>query len=223
MKISVTSNINEVLGFNANLSRQFPFAVARSLTDVVKLAADKMPSEMENIFDKGATDFTKRGVYIVPARKDRLQAEIGLKEQQAKYLAFQVEGGSRQPTKQALRLPSVVQLNDYGNVPAGLIRQLIARARQGKRATKRQAQRFGVSQQLDLFYGEPGDGRPAGIYKRVALSATKHQLVPIIVFPKQAARYERKFDFYGIVQRTVVASFDDRLASNWRDAMATAR
>lgn len=223
MKLSVTSNINEVLGFTAKLSDQFPFAVARSLTDVARLVANQMPGEMERVFDKGATDFTKRSVYVVPARKDRLTAEVGIKDRQAQYLFYQVEGGTRQPSKQALRLPSVVQLNDFGNVPAGLIRQLINRAKQGKRATKVQARRFGVSQELDLFYGEPGDGRPAGIYKRVVISATKHQLVPIIVFPKQAARYQRTLDFYGIAQRTVAANIDARLASNWRDALASAR
>lgn len=223
MKTSVKSNISEVLGWTAQLHPQFQFAVAKTLTDTAREIQRVMPGEMVSVFDKGATEFTKRGVYIVPARKDKLQAEVGIKDKQAEYLYFQVEGGSRSPSKQALRLPAVVQLNDYGNVPAGLIRQLITRAKQSKRATKRQAERFGVSQQVDLFYGEPGDGRPAGIYKRVVVSATKHQLVPIIVFPKREARYERRLDFYGISQRVTVRTFDARLDGNWRQALATAR
>lgn len=222
MKISVSSNIADVLGFTAKLHPQFRFACAKSMTDVVKLVQREMPGEMERVLDR-PTAFTKGGTYIVPARKDRLQAEVGIKDQQAQYLAYQVDGGTRSPRNRALRLPSVVQLNQFGNVPAGLIRQLVTRARQGKRATKVQARRFGVSQELDLFYGEPGDGRPAGIYKRVVLSATKHQLVPIIVFPKQPARYERTFDFYGLAQRKVIAEFDAALERNWRDALASAR
>lgn len=223
MKISVSSNIAEVLGFTARLHPQFKFALAKTLTDVVKAAQRVMPAEMQSAFDKGASEFTQRSVHITPARKETLQATVGIKDKQAAYLHYQVEGGTRNPKNKALRLPSVVQLNQYGNVPAGLIRQLVARAKQNKRATKRQAERFGVSQQLDLFYGEPGDGRPAGIYKRVVLSATKHQLVPIIVFPKQPARYEKRFDFYGLARRTVDREFAPALERNWRAALASAK
>jgi len=117
-----------------------------------------------------------------------------------------------------------VQLNQYGNIPAGLIRQLVARAKAGKRATKTQARRFGVSQQLDLFYGEPGDGRPAGIYKRIVISSTRHQLVPIVVFPKQSARYTTKpFDFYAFSQRITLREFGPALDRAWRLALATAK
>lgn len=222
MRIDVSSNMRAVLEWTAELGRQLPFAVAKSLTETARDVQLSTPKLLQQELDK-PSPFTESGTYLKPARKDNLESEVGFKPRQAGYLWWQVEGGSREPDNKALRLPSVVQLNQYGNVPAGLIRQLIARARAGRRATKRQAERFGVSQQLDLFYGEPGDGRPAGIYKRVAISATKHQLVPIIVFPQQPARYERRLDFYGNSTRVAVRVFEAHLERNWQLALATAR
>lgn len=220
--LSVKSNIDEVLRFTDRFHRQFPFAVASALTASVKAAQQAMPAELEHDLDD-PTPFTKGGFYITPARKDTLVAAVGVKDRQAEYLRYQVEGGARAPKRKALRLPTAVELNQYGNVPAGLIRQLVARAKAGKRATKTQARRFGVSQQVDLFYGEPGDGRPAGIYKRVPISSTVHRLVPLIVFPKRSARYEKRFDFHETARRVVLKTFEPALRSAWARALATAR
>lgn len=222
MVISVKSNIREVLGFTDRLSKQYEFAVANALTQTAKHVRDAMPPALEQALDD-PTPFTKNGFFITPARKDRLVAVVGAKDKQASYLRYQVDGGTRPPSKTALRLPSQVKLDQYGNVPAGLIRQLVARAQANKRATKTQAARFGVSQELDLFYGEPGDGRPAGIYKRVVLGTQRHQLVPIIVFPKRSAQYERRFDFRGVAGRVVARTFKPELIKAWARAKATAR
>ena len=142
--LSVKSNIEQVLSFTERLHRQFPFAVAAALTDSVKAAQGAMPAELEQDLDE-PTPFTKGGFYVTPARKDNLVAEVGAKRVQAEYLRYQAEGGVRQPKRKALRLPTAVELNAYGNLPAGTIKQLIARAKAGKRATKGQARRFGVS------------------------------------------------------------------------------
>lgn len=219
---NVTSNIRQVLSFTDRLSSQYAFAVASALTDTVKVVQRAMPDAAAQDLQE-PTRFTRAGFYIVPARKDRLVASVGIKDKQAQYLRYQVDGGRRAPLRKALRLPSEVQLDASGNMPAGLVRQLVARAKANKRATKTQAQRFGVSQALDLFYGEPGEGRPAGIYKRVVLSATRHQLIPIVVFPKQSAQYKPRFKFRERAQSLVAATFEPALRKAWARAMATAR
>lgn len=220
--MQITSNLNDVISESRKLHPQFRFAAAVALTESVMAARDSMPGQVQSIFDR-PTAFTSTGFYMQGARKETLTASVGVKDRQAQYLAYQVEGGERAPARKALRLPSVVNLNEFGNVPAGLIRQLVTRAQAGKRATKRQSQRFGVSQKIELFYGEPGDGRPAGIYKRVAVNATQHQLVPIIVFPRQPAKYARRFDFHGIAARVVERTFGPALDRSWQRALDTAR
>lgn len=222
MRISVRSNIDQVLGFTAKLHPQYRFAVAKALTDTAKAVGGGLPGEMTRVLDRPSA-FTKSGVFVKPARKDALQATVGFKAKQAAYLSWQVDGGVREPSRSALRLPSNVALNEFGNLPSGLIRQLIARARAGRRATKRQASRFGVSKDLDLFYGEPGDGRPAGIYKRVATSSTRHQLVPVVVFPKQGARYSARFDFFGFCESRASGMLERNLRAGWARALGTAR
>jgi hypothetical protein len=222
MRIDVTTNVEQVIGESSRLHPQFQFATARALTDTVRLVQAAMPAHLDSTLDR-PTQFTKAGFYIQPARKENLTAAVGIKDRQAQYLAYQVEGGTRAPARQALRLPSVVDLNESGNLPAGLIRQLVARARAGRGTTKRQAQRFGISSATTLFYGEPGDGRPAGLYKRVPLGPGREQLVPIVVMPKQPAQYEPRFDFYAEAQRITEREFEAALARAWHQALATAR
>lgn len=219
---SVKTNVNEVLGFVDRLGSQYEFAVASALTNVVRDISKAMPAEVEKALDN-PTPYTKAGFFFQRAEKTRLVAVVGVKDRQAQYLAYQVDGGTRQPTRQALRLPGRVQLNSFGNLPAGAIRQLVARAKAGKRVSPGQAKRFGVSKGLDLFYGEPGDGRPAGIYQRIVRGPDDHQLVPIVVFPKQAAKYEQRFDFRGIARRRVEQTFEPALRQAWARAKATAR
>jgi hypothetical protein len=218
----LTDNLADVMERTKLLHPQAKFAASLALNAAVRAARDAMPGEVSSVFDR-PTAFTQQGFFTTPSNKSSLVATVGVKDRQASYMQYQVEGGERKPTRKALRLPSAVQLNEFGNLPTGLIRQLVQRAKANKRATKGQAKRFGVSQGLDLFYGEPGDGRPAGIYKRVVLSKGRHQLIPLVVFPQRTARYERRFDFYGVAQREVRRAFTDALPRAWERAIKTAR
>lgn len=219
--INVTDNVREVLSFTDRMSSQFHFAVAKALTDVAREAARSMPAQAQQELDD-PTPFTLQGFFSTPAKKEALQSVVGIKDVQAQYLWYQVEGGQRRPKRKALRLPTAIDLDAYGNVPKGVIGQLVARAKAGKRATKRQAERFGVSRAVDLFYGDPGDDRPAGLYKRVQ-AGKEQRLVPLIVFPQQSASYDKAFDFYGAAKRTVRARFEPLLRRAWADAKRTAR
>lgn len=218
---NVTSNIDQALSWTQRLSPQMDYAVARSLTGTVREIAQAMPGVMESVFDK-PTEWSKKGVYTLSASKSSKTAVVGIKDRQASYLQWQVEGGTRAPRNKALRLPSVVDLNAHGNLPAGLIKRLIERAKAGKRATKAQGKRYGVSSKVDLFYGDPGDGRPVGIYKRVQ-AGKRSVLVPIVVMPQRGARYERRFDFYGQADRIARRVYPAQLAAAWAEAMRTAR
>ncbi len=220
--ISTSSNVDAVISDARRVHPQFQFACAKALTDVVVSIRDAMPAQAEGVFDR-PTQFTKQGFFMQRATKAKLEAVVGVKDRQAQYLNYQVEGGARAPARKALRLPGDVELNESGNLPAGLIRKLIQRAKAGKRATKGQASKFGVSSKVDLFYGEPGDGRPAGIYKRLPAGVGKTRLVPVVAMPQQSAKYDRKFDFYAIAQRMAVAQFEPALDRAFEQAIATAK
>ena len=224
IEISVKSNVDQVLKGIRRLQRdQIPFATAKALTATAKKVQATLPALLEQYLDK-PTPFTQRGTFVKAARKDDLRAIVGFRPIQSRYLRYQIEGGVRQPTKRALRLPSEQPLNEYGNLPARTIATLVQRARAGRRLTNKQSKRLGVSRALDLFYGDPGDGRPAGIYKRVPLPGNGgNRLIPLIVFPEQAARYERRVPFYREAEATVRRTFSVELAKAYREAVATAR
>lgn len=188
--------LKEALGRLEYMRDQIPFATALALTTVAKEIQAGMPAELDRALDR-PTPFTKSGFYVKAARKGPgAYAEIGLKPITAGYLRKQIFGGVYRPEGTRLKLPSEVQLNQYGNIPKGLIRQLIQRAEAGKRLTKTQSKKSGISRAVDLFYGDPGNGWPEGIYKR-----TDNGLIPIIVFPRRTATYRKRFDFYGAAQR----------------------
>jgi hypothetical protein len=224
IEISVKSNVDQVLKGIRRLQRdQIPFATAKALTATAKKVQAAIPAMLEQYLDK-PTPFTQRGTFVKAARKDDLRAIVGFRPIQSRYLRYQIEGGVRQPAKRALRLPSEQPLNEYGNLPARTIATLVQRARAGRRLTNKQSKRLGVSRALDLFYGDPGDGRPAGIYKRVPLPGNGgNRLIPLIVFPEQAARYERRVPFYREAEAMVRRTFSAELAKAYREAIASAR
>lgn len=205
----------------AGLGKQVRFGAAAGLTAMARSIADGLPGQMQSQLDR-PTQFTQRGVYVVRATPDDLSAKVGIKDIQSQYLQYQIEGGVRAPARRALKLPGDVQLDAYGNIPRTLIRQLVARAQAGRRVTKRQSQRFGVSKQVDLFYGEPGDGRPAGIYKRVG-SGDHGRLVPVVIFPRRTATYRERFDFWGYCSRRAQAGVGEQIRAGVRVAVLTAK
>ena len=144
-------------------------------------------------------------------------------------------GGSRRPTKKALRLPSNIPLDAAGNLPPRTIAKLVQAAQQGKfgKGVQRRLGLDAAGKPADrrkrnapagpsLFYGQPrGLKWPVGIYRRVPGRPGK--LIPIIVFPAQQAKYKKRFDFYGLADRTIQAEWPRKIEAALQYALATAR
>jgi hypothetical protein len=221
--INVTDNIKQVLSFTDRLDRQYQFAVAKALTDVARSAAKAMPTEVQHDLED-PTPFTLRGFFSTRAEKAKPVAEVGVKDLQAKYLRYQIEGGQRRPTKKALRLPATVQLDSFGNLPKGTIRRLVAAAKSGRRVGGKRAQKLGVAESSEIFYGKPRGGaqRPPGLYVRRKQEG-RQVLVPLVVFPARSATYRQRFDFYAKAEQIVRREFEPTLRRAWALAKATAR
>lgn len=212
----------------ANAQKQIQFAASRALNQTANEVRKAIPAELERGLDR-PTPFTTsdKAMYLKPATKDRLEAGVFFKDRQASYLKYQLEGGVRSPTRKALRLPSAIGLDQYGNLPKGIIKQLVAIARKEGKLEKRKARRIKVSNKLELFYGDPKDvgGRnfPPGIYK--ILSAGKggrSQLIPLIVFPEQAAKYKKRVDLDTVARAVVLKTFGPAFERELKQALGTA-
>lgn len=208
-----------------NRGKQARFAAAVALTRTAQDVQREIPAALEKALDRPTT-FTKNGTFVSRADRQTLQAVVGFRDRQAEYLKFQIAGGTRTPGPAGLKLPSAIQVNDFGNIPRGLIAKLVAAARKQKGLTRRIATRIKVSNKVDLFFGDPADvgGRkfPRGIYKDVDLGG-RRQLIPLIVFPNRPAKYKPRFDFKGLAERIVRDRWQRNFDQAYADALRTAR
>ena len=82
--------------------KQLPFATARALTQTAGLVKQALIGSMETSFDD-PTPFTLNSLYVKPATKTNLKAEVGIKNMpgnaggtpQSSYLEPGVQGGQR--------------------------------------------------------------------------------------------------------------------------------
>ena len=211
MKLTIETNFAEVRKQLGDLGRQADFAMSRALNATAKKVQQALPAGLEQQLDR-PTPFTKNNSTFISkenrATKDKLEVAVLFKDKQAEYLRYQVEGGVRQPKGRALRLPSAIGLDAFGNLPRNTIKQLVAVAQRERKLGKNRTTRvIKVSNKVDLFYGDPTEaglpGAPVGIYKRVKLGNGRGQLIPLIVFPEQSARYEKRLDLVRIARPVV--------------------
>lgn len=210
----------------ANRGKQVKFAAAVALTRTAADIKEAVPSALDLVLDRPTT-FTRFGTFVSRATRDNLEATVGFKDRQAAYMKYQISGGSRMPGAGGLKLPGAIQLNEFGNIPRGLIAKMIAAARKQGQLTKRVAKRIKVSAKVDLFYGDPKDQGghrwPRGIYKDVDLGGGRRRLIPLIVFPLVAARYKKRFDFAGLAKSIVDRKWDANFKAAFDEAIRTAR
>ncbi len=222
ISISVHSTLGDLTGWAQRLQRdQMPFATALALTLTAKDAEGELTRAMPQYLDK-PTPFSMKAWTTSRATKGSLVARVFAKDAQAKYLRWQIDGGERAPTRKALKLPTAIALDQFGNIPKRDLAKLIQLAKQGKRLTRVRGARLGISTAIDLFYGAPDDGRPAGIYKRVQQGSV-HHLIPLVVFPRKAAHYKPRLPMASIVGRAVRGRFAANFATAWSRAVGSAR
>lgn len=223
--INIKVDATKTMAMLAGLEKQVKYATARALTATAKKIQAELPGELERALDR-PTDFTKKGTFVTRAERDNLTAVVGFKDRQASYLKWQIEGGTRAPTKKALRLPSAVKLDAFGNLPKGIIKQLIAFARKERKMAKKTSKRIAISNKVDLFYGDPADlgGKrfPPGIYK-IVKQGDRGQLIPLVVFPAVSAKYKPRLHLQRFAQSVVDREWQSQFATAWSEAMRTAR
>jgi hypothetical protein len=226
--LKITIDTRATLAMLAGMGKQVKYATAVALTRTAKAVKDAMPAALERDLDR-PTPFTKRGLFIKPARKDDLTAVVGFMDRQASYLKYQIAGGTRTPGARGIKLPGNVQLNSFGNIPKGLIDKLKASAQDGSLG-KGLAGKLGVGKRrkgaapIQLFYGKPtGRGwakAPMGIWRREP--GTPGKLIPVIVFEDRPARYRPRFNMQRVAEDVVRREWDAQFARAFSDAMRTA-
>ncbi|MET3431445.1 hypothetical protein ABIC71_000923 [Herbaspirillum seropedicae] len=196
---------------------QAPFVMASGLTSMAKAVARVETGTIQRVFDR-PTPFTMRAIGVTPATKQNLQAQVFVKDAQAKYLEAQVDGGRRHlksfeermtvTAGQLVVLPGdAAPRNAYGNISKAQLLKIIRES--GPSSSGRR-----------YFYGKPkGSNLPGGIYAR---AEQNRRIMPLLVFTQRAV-YEKRFKFAEVAETVVRSEWTQHLAAAFERAMLSRR
>lgn len=234
--------------------KQLPFATSLAINRTAQKVKEREQHEIRDVFDR-PTPFIQNSIFIKPSNKLNLTAKVGIKDNgfgkgipAIKPLEAEIVGGERRLKRHEVALQSIgvlpegyftvpgdgAEIDGYGNMKAGQIRQLLSYFRANRdvgsisnstdatraklaRGTKKKA---GVS----YFVGKPGDA-PLGIWRRSEMglfSGPSKPLMPILIFV-QSARYEAIYDFDFVARQTIEREFDGQFIQAWAEAERTKR
>lgn len=107
--------------------KQVRFATVKALTQVAAEARKVETAVLPRVFDQPVR-FTQNAITIQPATKARPYSVVLIKDRQADYLRWQIEGGVRTPQPGApVNVPVKLRVNRAGNIPRGKLAKLRAR------------------------------------------------------------------------------------------------
>lgn len=230
MKISVdTSGLVGLAQRLAGQQKQIAFATAKALTQTAAALRQALPAELERVLDRPTT-FTKQGTYLRAARRDDLRAEVGFKDRQAAYMRWVTEGGTRPAGARGIKLPGNIELNQFGNIPRGVIDKLKRAAQDGtlgaslRRRLQIDGNRRKGAAPVQLYLGKPTgrgwENAPLGIWRRIPGRPGK--LIPVVVFENTPARYRKRLDLRRFAEPIVAREFPRLFAAALDDAIRTA-
>lgn len=255
ININVRIDVRDAIRQLADIKdKQLPFATSLAINNTAKKVREREQHEIRDVFDR-PTPFIQNSIFIKPSNKLNLTAKVGVKDNgfgkgipAIKPLEAEIVGGERRLKRYEVALRSIgvlpegyftvpgdgAEIDGYGNMKAGQIRQLLSYFRANSdvgsisnstdatraklaRGTKKKA---GVS----YFVGKPGDA-PLGIWRRSEMglfSGPSKPLMPILIFV-QSARYEAVYDFDFVARQTIEREFDGQFIQAWAEAERTAR
>ena len=250
MKIDVSPAIQQLSAFSDAGKKQVTFATRVALTRTAQLASANLKHEMRDVF-RSPTPYTMSSLFVRPATRKTLTAEVKLKDFAAKatpasaYLAPQITGGARKMKRFERAMQSVgalppgyrivpgtgAKLDSYGNMSRGQIVQILSYFRafpeSGYKANMNAQGRAKLAlgtkkrQGMRYFVGRPGGRAPLGVYQSLR-GGGPGSLKPIMVFVRWA-NYRKTFDFQYVVELTVRKEFPGQFSRAHAEALSTAR
>lgn len=209
-------------GLAASLQKQVRFATMKAINATAVAVAKAEGDEVQKVFDK-PTPFIRKGFGIEYARRDNLTAIVFIRPKQAEILRPHIEGGKRGQKKFEQRLAGEakasgfwvpgqgIKLNSYGNLTLAQLKAIS----DGLRKT---------GKYVEVFAGQPRNlpNAPFGIWGRLKRGKEKGKLKPLLIRIAQPG-YRKRFDFFGVAQKTVGSVFAAEFDKALTLALATAR
>lgn len=195
------SNIEEVKrNLTSIQKKQIPFATSVALNKTAFDVRENEQKGMDRQLDR-PTPFTKRGVQVQKSTKRKLEASVFIEEKRAKYLKYQVYGGTRTPRRRVVMVPGdALARNRYGNVPGWRRKRAQLLAKPGHF----EANMRGVS----------------GIWRRKGKGRNN---VELVVYYAPSAKYEQVYKFQEIAMKTAQGRFAIQFGRALASAIRTTR
>ena len=232
MNFSVKADVKEVTRYLTNVQKkQVPFATALALTRTAQATRDRLTKEIPRVFEN-PTPFTRRSVASSRATKTSMTAAVFLKDKATrgtpagKYLLPQIHGGQRRQkgAERALRSMGLIgakdyavpgpaaKLNQYGNMTKAQVKRMLTALRSGGRVTTSR----GRQSKESYFFANIRGTRAVWVRKGKTIR-------PFVIIVDKTPRYSRRFDFFGIAQRTAAKRFRFEFGRAMQHALETAR
>lgn len=227
IRLSIRPDVKDLLRDVDELKRkQIPYIVAQTVNGAAKRAAAAEGLAMSRQLDR-PRPFTLRSIGIRYARKEATTAIIFIKDVQARYLTPEILGGKQVllGTSRAILKPIAQPLNQYGNLPRGLLQRLKGRSdifigsvtfKKSGQTISGVWQRGQVSERRRGGSGTKGRNVQAGLAAKTVLKLLIHFADPVDV----KTRYGWGHAAAGAVNSTTTAAEFNRA---WDRALATAR
>ena len=127
IELSVRSNLKQVTAhLNRAARTQVPYATRVALTEIARHVQNEERSAMER-FLQDPTPFTVRSVGSKAATKLAPTAKVFMQDRAAWYLEPYEFGGVNKLNSKALLKPIDLAVNQYGNIPRGMLKRLKSR------------------------------------------------------------------------------------------------
>ena len=213
---------------------EFFSGVAEALTQTGRDAEKAVIAEMRTQFDR-PTPFALGSLFLVPARAEKLQVELDVKDRAAYFMRPQTQGGTRKAAKavedtlqKAGLLPggwycvpgAGATLDRYGNMSPSQITQILSQLKVQRVAGFDRAMSTKARSQINaqrraggrFFLRRVGEGKAPGVYQREFMG---RNVTPVLMFVR-SVRYAKLINLEQIAQRTV----DQRMSANAMRALA---
>lgn len=128
ISISVKSNVDEIeRSLDTFVRGQIPFATSRALTAIGRQVQQGEIDNLRATF-RNPSPFTLRSIRMTPATKAKPEATIFVMDKAEQYLVPYEFGGVHQLPGPALFNPKDIDLNQYGQLPRGIMARLRGRS-----------------------------------------------------------------------------------------------
>jgi hypothetical protein len=215
MKLQVTGLKETIKYLEGLAARELPFALSLGLNRTAQAVKQELIGEMDRVFDR-PTPYVKGGLYISPATKTDLVAEVGLKdtasrEQAARTLGPHIYGGGRQMKRSEQLLGRYyapgggVRLDRYGNMSAGQVTQVLSGLKKLADPAQWTTPTSRVRNKKPRGYfmlRSPHGKLTPGVWEKYG---TADNVRPIMAFIKSPSYRAGRYDFHGVARRVALS------------------